>query len=249
MIIIPSYQRFEKLKLNTLAYLKMHGILDEEICVVISEHDEQLDQYLSLPCGVLVTSANKIGQVHNFITETFQEGEFIIELDDDIRDIKDKDLESIGDFRFLMDAARSLMIKHDCSYCGTYAVNNKMFMNKSNEITTDLCYCLGLIRFRFIRKEIELKTDYSEDFENCIRHYIRDGKIVRMNHVVGITSNYSSGGCCGSGRDNDTEREHKERLMAMFPDYVRLFVRKNGKTDIRLKDRSKKKKVIDDIHN
>ena len=59
------------------------------------------------------------------------------------------------------------------------------------------------------------KTSYSEDYENCIRHYVRDGKIIRLNHICGITANYAAGGCDGSGRNLETERTHKEELESI----------------------------------
>ena len=238
MIVIPSFQRYENLKKYTLAFLEKHGIPNEEICVVVSQHDEQFDQYLTLPCGVLITEAKKIGDVHNFITDSFEEGEFICELDDDIRHIKDKDLNHIEDFKEVMAKARSMLEEHKCSYCGTYSVCSKMYMNSSPEYSFDLKYCLGLIRFRIVRKEIKCLTSYSEDYENCLRHYIRDGKIIRLNHISGITSNYAAGGCDGSGRNDETEKEHKQVLCDLFPKYTTLWQRKNGKWDIRLKDRS-----------
>ena len=238
MIVIPSFERYDNLKKHTLSFLKRYDIPDSEIVVVVSEHDKQLSQYLTLDCGVIVTEANKIGDVHNFITDTFDEGEFICELDDDIRHIKNKDLINIESFTDLLSTAKNLLVENKASYCGTYSVPNKMFMNKSNEISLDLKYCLGLIRFRFIRKEIKCKTSYSEDYENCIRHYVRDGKIIRLNHICGITANYAAGGCDGSGRNLETERTHKEELCKLFPNHTTLFQRKNKRYDIRLKDKS-----------
>ena len=107
---------------------------------------------------------------------------------------------------------------------------------KSKEYTTGLCYSLGIFRIRFIRKEIKLVTNYSEDMENNIRHYLRDGKILRCNWLCGKTTNYSIGGCNADGRDNETEKADKVKLHELFPEYTKLFVRKNGRTDLRLKD-------------
>ena len=217
--------------------MKFHNINEDDIIIVVSEHDRQLDDYLTLK-NVLVTKANKIGEVHNFITGVFDEGDFICELDDDVKDIVDKDLEPIPDFQKLIDTAKDLCIENQCSYCGTYSVLNKMFMKGTQPITTDLRYCLGLVRFRFVRKEIQLETNYSEDFENCILHYKRDGKIVRMNHICGKTKNYAPGGCDGSGRNYESEKADKEFLATKYPKYTTLFQRKNKRWDLRLKDKT-----------
>ena len=110
MIIIPSFQRYENIQKHTLSYLARCGIKPDNITVIVSAHDQQLADYLTLPCKVLITDANRIGEVHNFITEYYDEGEFIVELDDDIRHIKNKDLENILNFEDLMSKAKQLLI-------------------------------------------------------------------------------------------------------------------------------------------
>jgi hypothetical protein len=97
---------------------------------------------------------------------------------------------------------------------------------------------LGLIRVRKIRKDIILETNYAEDFENCILHYIRDGGIIKNNYVAGKTNNYAKGGCNGDGRNIETEKNDKEFLYNKYPKYCKLFQRKNGRWDLRLKDKN-----------
>ena len=101
------------------------------------------------------------------------------------------------------------MKEEQVSYAGLYSVDNNLFMSKSKEYTTELCYSLGIFRIRFIRKEIKLVTNYSEDMENNIRYYLRDGKILRCNWLAGVTNNYSAddGGCDGDGRNFETEKK------------------------------------------
>ena len=59
-----------------------------------------------------------------------------------------------------------------------------------------------------------------------------------MNHIAGKTKNYSDGGCDGAGRNIETERIDKELVHSLYPDYCKLFVRKNGRTDLKLKHKS-----------
>ena len=72
--------------------------------------------------------------------------------------------------------------------------------------------------------------------ENCILHFIRDIKILKNNHLCGITRNYAKGGCCDDGRNNETEKEDNVFLTNKYPQYTRLFQRKNGRWDVRLKE-------------
>ena len=112
-------------------------------------------------------------------------------------------------------------------------------MSGQPKYTTDLRYMLGILRIRRICKTIKLETNYAEDMENCILHYIRDGKLLKCNHLAGITQNYSKGGCDGDGRNQETEKKDKEYLANKYPQYCRLFQRKNGKWDCRLKEYKK----------
>jgi len=94
---------------------------------------------------------------------------------------------------------------------------------------------LGCIRFRFVRKDITLETNYSEDFENCILHYIRDGGILKSNWIAPRTRNYAAGGCAADGRNNESEKTDKEYLANKYPHHCKLFQRKSGIWDLRLK--------------
>jgi hypothetical protein len=116
-------------------------------------------------------------------------------------------------------------------------------MSSCPEYTTDLRYCLGCLRFRYNRKEIVLETDYAEDFENCILHYLMDGAILKSNWLAPKTRNYSDGGCDGDGRNNESERLQKEYLANKYSDLCSLFCRKNGRYDLRLKDKRPDPKV------
>ncbi len=237
--VIPSYQRAEQLKSKTLAYLDGQGVDPKSIYVFVRTDDSQLSDYKSIQgINLITTDIKGIGKTHNFITEYFDEGQFIIELDDDLVYLIDKDKNSIN-LKQTIQEMKHIMEKENISYGGIYQCDNSMFMSGCQEYTTDLRYMLGLFRLRFIRKDIILETNYSEDFENCILHYLRDGKILKNNHIAGKTKNYAEGGCCGDGRNLETEKADKEHLATKYPELTRKFTRRNGVTDLRLKDRRK----------
>ena len=81
-----------------------------------------------------------------------------------------------------------------------------------------------------------METHYSEDFENCILHFLADGKILKNNWIAPKTKNYSAGGCDGDGRTCETEKKDKKFLVEKYPQYCRIFKRKNGKLDLRLRE-------------
>jgi len=235
--VIPSYQRVDKLKNNTLKYLDKQGISKDDIYIVVRVDDEGysiFDDY-----NIIKTDVKGIGKTHNFITEYFEEGEYICEIDDDLTDMIDTKNESIENFEEVINELVSEIDGADLSYGGFYSTPNPYFMkNVKTKYTKDLRYMLGLIRVRKIRKDIILETNYAEDFENCILHYIRDGGIIKNNYVAGKTNNYAKGGCNGDGRNIETEKNDKEFLYNKYPKYCKLFQRKNGRWDLRLKDKN-----------
>ena len=249
--VIPSYKRSEKLKLLSLRFLNSHKIKNEDIFIFVRVDDSDLQEYIKLReegynVEVLV-GITGIGNTHNAITEYFEENEYIIELDDDLIDIVDKDLNSLVSLSEKMEEMVLKMKEDNISYGGLYQVSNKLFMSGCEEYTKDLRYILGIFRIRKINKSIKLETQYAEDFENAILHYIKDGKILKNNHLCAKTKNYAVGGCAGDGRNIETEKVDKVFLSEKYPEYTRLFQRKNGHWDLRLKE-YKVKLSLNDKH-
>tara|TARA_R110000824_G_scaffold53444_1_gene147953 strand:- start:14381 stop:15136 length:756 start_codon:yes stop_codon:yes gene_type:complete len=233
--VIPSFQRPQKFQEKTLNYLLKHKVPKQQIYTFLRSDDPQLTEYLKIKEIVHVISDIKgIGNTHNYITEYFQVGDFIVEIDDDLLDLIDKNKKSVEDFLQLCYKMKMIMLHMGISYGGTYQCDNVMFMSQCAEFTTDLRYMLGCLRFRFIRKNIRLSTNYAEDFENCILHYIMNGKILKNNWIAPKTNNYSEGGCDGDGRNIETEKADKELLAKVYPNYCKLFQRKNGRWDLKL---------------
>jgi len=235
--VIPSFQRPAQLQKKTLNYLKSQNIPNEDISIVLRNDDPHLSEYLAIGSSYefLVTSVKGIGNTHNYITEHFDENQFIVEIDDDLTNMIDNKKVSV-DFNYECRKMFNIMIHMGASYGGTYQCDNAMFMTNTPQFTTDLRYMLGCVRFRFIRKDIVLHTNYAEDFENCILHYKRDGLILKNNHIAPKTSNYSPGGCDGDGRNFETEKIDKEFLANEYPEYCKLFQRKiNDRWDLKLR--------------
>tara|TARA_R110002126_G_scaffold60278_1_gene157140 strand:+ start:3293 stop:4687 length:1395 start_codon:yes stop_codon:yes gene_type:complete len=240
--IIPSYKRSGKVQQQTLSFLKRHDIDDKDIWLVTRTDDPQAAEYSKIPTNHLVLDVKGIGKTHNAITDHFDEGDQLIEIDDDLIDLCDKKRESVDNFKDIVELIFDKLKSKKLSYAGTYSVLNPMFMSSCDEYTTELRYCLGCLRFRINRKEIKVETDYSEDFENCILHYLMDGGILKCNHLAPKTKNYCDGGCDSDGRDFEKEKEAKQLLATKYPTLCEMFERKNGRTDLRLKDKRHKQK-------
>lgn len=237
--VIPSYQRPGIFLAKTLKYLYEHDIESEDIYLFIRKDDPEIDKYQNIPdINIIETEVKGIGNTHNFITEYFASGEHIIEIDDDLEGLFDNERNKINGLKEIGENVFNKLEELNLSYGGTYQVNNPMFMSACKEQTTDLRYMLGCVRFRIVRKDIVLVTNYAEDFENCILHYIRDGGILKNNWLAPKTKNYSKGGCDGDGRNIELEKVDKEYLITTYPEYCKMFQRKNGRFDLRLKHKS-----------
>ena len=234
--VIPSYQRVELLKSKTLAFLKEQEVDPKDIYVFIRDDDSQIDEYNAIPDINVITlmDIRGIGNTHNAITIYFPEDTWITELDDDIHHVIDCKRDKISDFKTRIQTMVAIMQQEGISYGGFYQCSNPMFMSGNDEYTRDLRYMLGLMRIRKIDYKIKLETNYSEDFENCILHYLKDGAILKNNWIAGHTKNYNAGGCDGDGRNLETEKTDKEFLANKYPNHCKLFQRKNGRWDLRL---------------
>lgn len=238
LFVIPSFQRPEICRDQTLKFLERHGVENEFIYLVLRADDPYLNDYIDRASGIniLITDVKGIGNTHNYITEFFNENQFIVEIDDDLQDLIDEKRIPITNFKEIIEEMKLKMIDEKISYGGTYQVVNPKFMSANEHYTTDLRYMLGCLRMRFIRKHIHLETNYAEDFENCLQHFVSDGKILKNNYIAPKTKNYQKGGCDNDGRNIETEKVDKEHLANQFPHLCRLFQRKNGRYDLRLKE-------------
>ena len=239
--VIPSYQRAQKLKDQTLKFLSYHT-WNKDVWIFVRDDDPQIEEYRKLSDDnynvIELIDCRGIGNTHNAITTYFTEGEWICELDDDIIDVINNKRESLPNHSLqpMLQKMIDIMEPEKITYGGFYQCDNPMFMSGNNEYTKDLRYCLGLMRLRRIDYSIVLETNYAEDFENCILHYIKDGAILKNNWIAGKTKNYAEGGCDGDGRNIETEKADKEFLASKYPDHCKLFQRKNGRWDLRLKN-------------
>ena len=244
--IIPSYQRYIKLKSLSLHYLDKQGIPKDIIYIFVRTDDPEVHLYRLLNLQgyhIIETTVQGIGKTHNVITDYFNENEWIIELDDDLIDVVDKNRQSIDSLTHELNMMIDVMDDMNINYGGFYQVANPLFMSQMNKYTFDLKYILGIFRIRRIKKDIILYTNFAEDFENAILHYLRDGKILKNNWLCGKTKNYAEGGCKGDGRNNITEKKDKEYIANKYPELATLFERKSGIWDLRLKSLKKNNKI------
>jgi len=248
-IAIPSYNRVEGLGQKTLKTLEKHGI-DKSIIDIFVANQEQYDLYKNnYPDYNIIIGEKGIRQIREFIfLKHYNEGDKIISIDDDIELIKMKNPRGWEppsfandelDLKKEFDLAFEQCEKSGRHLWGVYPVDNAMFMK--NDISYDYKFIIGHLFGIKIRKDmlnITPDIDAYEDYERCIKHYIADGGVVRLNYICCKTKYLAVG---GMGKDRDFDGCLK-LLVDTYPGLVSIKMKKAGPNPV-LKD--KRCKIID----
>ena len=138
--------------------------------------------------------------------------------------------------RFFIDAYDKL-IKEKRFIWGIYPVRNPFFMK--NTVTTDLKFIIGALYGFIVRKtpdiEPSLLSEGKEDYEQSILYYKKDGGVLRFNHIT-IKTKFLAKGGLGSDRF-EINKKAADYLKLTYPELVNIFHRKNGMTEIKLREK------------
>lgn len=249
-IAIPSYKRSETLRDKTLSLLEKYEVNPESVTIFVANEDEHDDYRRSLRNNPyyhnIVVGIKGMGPIRNFIRKYYAEGEYIVNLDDDLSSIErkspqnEKKLEPIENiFDELIKPMYDEMIKNDNKLCGVYAASNPFFM--SYKPKTGLYYCIGScwgsINDHHPDRMVQLCD--KEDFERTLQHYVLDGSVSRLDNITVISKYYTEDG--GMQVERTVERIDKsaDELVRRFPDLCTKYVREStGHAELRLKDTS-----------
>jgi hypothetical protein len=135
---IPSYNRCEILKSNTLAMLEHYKIPKKQIYIFVVK--EEYQQYKdALPdYKHIIIGAKGLANQRNFITNYFKEGQYIVNLDDDIKKLNSLEsslraratqLEQLDSFSTEINKAFKLCKEHNAFIWGISQTNNDYFMH------------------------------------------------------------------------------------------------------------------------
>jgi hypothetical protein len=247
-IAIPSYKREKILLQKTLPTLLNSKIKPKYIYIFVANSQEKRSYEETIPRDMynkIIIGKKGIANQRNFIRNYFNTGEYIVSMDDDIEGvmkfINEKRLSKINNLDGFFKKAYKLINKNNIFIWGIYPVSNPFFMKNGREISTDLKFLIGGLHGYIVRKDRSLnpspKAEGKEDYEQSILYYLKDGKILRFNRITIKTKFLAPGGL-----DNITKRFEINRLAAkylkkQYPQFVTIFHRKNGMTEIKIKDK------------
>jgi len=256
IIAIASHKRPEILQSKTLNLLKNHNISMKKVYVFVSP--ESYEEYIPIKnkwkFNLVGGDNTTILETRNNIIAYFDEGQNIIEMDDDVEDIevtvKGKKNKPVKDLKELFN--ESFQIISSSGLFGFNANTNNFFAGGIDKfgLYSIINSCLGYKN----DKRIKLTVSEKEDFERVIQFYELDLPILKRTGYGIKTRYWKNPGGIQSHYDFkkriEVQKQSAEQLLEKYPWAVRKQVRKNGIYDLRFKkDPLKKYKDIENIIN
>jgi len=245
-IAIPSYKRHQTLKNKTLKILEEHKIDPEKVYIFLA-NEEEYAAYSNFYYGTPWQQRLAIGKpglknVRNFYTKYFEEGDKVVNLDDDISQVlyrvDDKKLAPVVNLeKDVFQRGFDYLKEYDAYIWGIYAASNPFFMKK--EVSVGFYFVVGPLWGNIIRhdKDLELTLEEKEDYERTILYYLKDGKVVRMDNITAKTMYYTEPGGMQLDRTPERVTSSAENLVARYPELCSMYFRKTtGRAEIRLRD-------------
>ena len=250
-IIIPSYQRSQIINLKTLKVLQEQKIPPRKIFIFVANQTEKKLYLKNIPKkfhSQIIVGRKGLSNQRNFITTYFNEGDFLIQMDDDISQIwelenisgnydmkKDNKLVPIKNLDRFLKKTYKLMVSNKIYLFGVYPVDNPYFM--TNKFTTDLRFIVGPFWGVINRHlpSLTINLDEKEDVLRTLLYYHEDKTVLRFNNITITTPYYTEKG--GMQTEN---KDRRLELVSRFPEYCHLKPKKkkNGHTEVILKDKT-----------
>lgn len=247
-IAIPSYQRADQLCDKTLKMLERYEIDPKRVTIFVANDTEEYRQYTKALEATAYYDANIIvgepgmGAIRRFIQGYYPEGTNVFNLDDDLFEVLKK--ESDKKMVPVENLEKEVILRgfeaceaHSAKLFGVYAAANAMFMK--HRVAVGLYYCIGSCWGMINRhdKDLSVTLDDKEDFERTLQHYVKDGKIVRLDDITVKTKYYGTGGMQSERTEKRIEESAKE-LEARYPNLCTAYLRDTtGHWELRLKDK------------
>lgn len=250
VIAIPSFERAECCFHNTFRLLvQLQNTFPVYIFVTNDAEHTRYKNMIRLMTNFeykfIVTNTIGLAQKRNFITNYFEDGQWIVQMDDDIeqisRMIDSKSKVALNEFSNFVEKMFKICLEHKTRLWGVYPLANPYFMNEY--VWVGRCYVVGAF-FGIINDiEIQISNCLQEDKERSLLFVEKYGKIVRCN-FVGIQTKYWKN---QGGMQSDFQLPKEIRNLAniemsilelhrRFPNQISKKKNKNNYPDVRIKN-------------
>ena len=234
-IAIPSLGRPDKIMKNTISMLQRHNVGLSRVTVFCVA--DEYDQYrLALPDDVsVVVGVRGIVAQRQFIVDYYPEDTLLLCCDDDLADI-DGIPGSLTEF---IEASFYDLAKYDAYLFGIHPCWNAFFRKNNPRISLNLTFIIGTFYGIRVRHSNDLKTTVAlnekEDCERTLRHFIKDGCVIRYGQVGVKTKQFSVGGLGTIKNRLDDTKTDADRIYEHFGfAYCSVRQSKKGTSEIKL---------------
>jgi len=246
-IVIPTHRRSHLIGDYAFKHLKSYGIDLNDVYLFVND-SEDFKRYADITDHVVNANVETIVEMRNFIREYFNEGEYIVSLDDSFNGLSIKcpfteKLELFTNFKGLVDDAFKNMKETGSHLWGINQLNNPFFMQCGKVTTTNVHICSKF--HGFINDYDLMMSDHlirmSEDVEMSVLNYAKYGSTVRYDDITYNQPKYFSleGGVqsqeniTGTVKQLQQSRKHlhneaNEILVELYPEQLSIKTKGTG---------------------
>ena len=235
---------------ETLSTLKRHGIPLSLVTVFVADANERSKyEFVAKQAGydinLVVSEPGLINSRIWYSTKHYEPGTPILNLDDDIHDIVQKQDNKTVSLKNGLDR----VIRKGFQICkntgaklwGINAVSNGMFMDHT--ISIGLRYICGIFHGNFAGDpalhEKRVRDSSGEDFETTLRFYRRYKGVIRLDGFAPITKYFAEGGIQAElGGKSERDQDHHRALADIAKRHsslATLYTKAGSVPNIRLK--------------
>lgn len=255
-IAIPSYKRAELLKKATLSTLDRLGADPNRITIWVA-NEEEAANYAAVLGDTYRIRVGVLGlvQQRRFYHQQYEAGTPLIEICDDVTDIKFKQGKQLVPYAGTLDKIAEigfgLCDQQGARMFGINPVSNPFFMDHTISVGLRLIY--GTFFGSYAGDPVFTDTRISEsssaeDFENSLKSFELYGSLIRIDDLTPISKLFTTPGGISSmlaetnGRSRMEEHEeHLTQIVAAYPHLASLYRKAGDVLNIRLKRITAKK--------
>ena len=222
---------------KTLRFLRESGAPKPTIYVA---DEEDLTAYRNLYPDLSILLAPKgIAQTRNFVQDSQPIGTKIVFIDDDIEEViyllttpeKNKK-HKVRDFNALIKEGFECAERAGATFWGVLPTDNLLCMKPL--IRRNLCYINGSL-FGVINSRVSVKENHGEDFERCLRYWVKENVLCRLEFVGLVTKYLKNPGGLQETRDEVMTSESIHRIQEEFSTLCKTRKKKGKWLDLSFK--------------
>jgi hypothetical protein len=229
-LAIPTYRRSQSIVVQTLAFLKSEQYPSHLITLFVANEEEKEAYLRDVPENLyhtIVVGVKGLAAQRNFISGWYEEGQILVQMDDDVSNVK-----TLG-LSFLELVRRGVDVLELCGVGLWGVLPNDDGRRLKDSTTLHLTHILGSFFICRNHREFSLSISQKEDYLRSIWYFKKYGKVARYRGA-GIKTSYNSGsgGLIQPGRQVEMQKE-VEWMSKTYPTFCTAIVKK-GMPDLRL---------------